>query len=109
MRTLDLKEAAQLLRMHPEEVRRRVKAGELPGAKAGRAWVFVDLDLVDYLRSLYPAAWQALQVTSRKESECHYANADQSIGSTFAPPVGSEYANLLGLETKPKRRSCTTR
>lgn len=109
MRTLDLREAAQLLRMHPEEVRRRAKAGELPGAKVGRAWVFVDLDLVDYLRSLYPEGWQALQVTARKESECHFANADQSGGSIFAAPVANEYASLLGLKSRPKRESCTTR
>jgi hypothetical protein len=37
MNTLDLKQAAVFLRMHPEEVRRRVKLGLLPGAKPGKS------------------------------------------------------------------------
>jgi hypothetical protein len=45
MRTLSLTEAAVLLRMHPEEVRRRAKCGAIPGAKPGRCWVFIEDDL----------------------------------------------------------------
>jgi len=101
METLELKEAARFLRCHPEELRRRAKAGAVPGAKVGRAWVFLKDDLVAYLRSLYPQSRQALQVTLRKEMECHFANAVESGGSTFVPPMGSEYAELLKLPTKP--------
>jgi hypothetical protein len=101
MKTLDLKEAAGFLRCHPEEVRRRAKAGMLPGAKVGRAWVFLEDDLASYLRSLYPEPRQALQVTLRKEMECHFANAAVSGGSIFAPPTGNEYAELLKLPTEP--------
>lgn len=36
MKTFDLDEAAQFLKMHPEEVRRRAKAGIIPGAKVGK-------------------------------------------------------------------------
>jgi hypothetical protein len=39
--------------MHPEEVRRRARSGLLPGAKAGKRWVFLEDDLVAYLRALY--------------------------------------------------------
>ena len=35
MVTLGLKEAAAFLRCHPEELRRRAKAGLIPGAKVG--------------------------------------------------------------------------
>ena len=101
METLGLQEAAAWLRCHPEELRRRAKAGEIPGAKVGRAWVFLHDDLVTYVRSRYPQQRQALQVTLRKEMECHFANAAVSGGSTSSPPTGSEYANLLGLRTKP--------
>jgi len=31
MKTLNLDEAAQFLKLHPEEVRRRAKAGIIPG------------------------------------------------------------------------------
>lgn len=101
MRTLALTEAAQFLRMHPEELRRRAKLGVIPGAKAGRAWVFIEEDLAGYLRSLYSQPRQALQVTLRKELECHFANAAVTGGSTLSHPTGNEYDDLLGLRTKP--------
>src|SRR5689334_14513067 len=101
MRTLSLIEAAAFLRVHREELRRRARAGQLPGAKVGRAWVFLEDDLADYLRSLYSQPRQALQVTLIKEMECHFANAAVSGGSTSSLQMGSEYAVLLGLPTKP--------
>jgi len=101
MRTLGLKDAAAFLHCHPEELRRRAKLGTIPGAKVGRAWVFLEDDLASYLRSLYPQPRQALQVTLRKEMECHFANAAVSGGSTYAPPRENEYAELLKLPTKP--------
>jgi excisionase family DNA binding protein len=101
MRTLSLAEAAALLHMHPEEVRRRAKLGAIPAAKPGRAWIFIEDDLAEYVRSLYAKPRQALQVTLRKEMECHFANAAVSGASTYAPPAESEYVVLLGLPTKP--------
>jgi hypothetical protein len=101
MKTLSLCEAANFLHMHPEEVRRRAKAGVIPGAKAGRAWVFIDEDLADYLRTLYSRPRQALQVTLRKELECHFASVGASGGSTSLLQQENEYAALLELPTKP--------
>jgi Helix-turn-helix domain len=104
MRSLNLVEAAQFLKCHPEELRRRAKVGVIPGAKVGRAWVFLDDDLAQYLRSLYSQPRQALRVTLGKEVDlCHYANAAQSGGSISSPQAGSDYVNLLGLSTKPSR------
>src|SRR5687767_1791396 len=80
--TLDLAEAAAFLRMHPEEVRSRAKRGLIPGAKAGRRWVFLEVDLADYLRARYPRRRQALRVTPLEVTVCHYANAVTSGGST---------------------------
>ncbi len=51
METLDLIGAAHFLRMHPETLRRRACRREIPGARAGRAWVFLDLDLAEWLRA----------------------------------------------------------
>ncbi|MHB1668342.1 hypothetical protein [Thiomonas sp.] len=95
--------------MHPEEVRRRSKVGLIPGAKAGRAWVFIDDDLADWLRGLYAAPRQALRVALNKELErCHFTNAARPGGSTFSFPTENEYAALLGLSPKPSRRNSTT-
>ena len=101
MKTLSLTEAAAFLKMHPEAVRTRAKRGVIPGAKAGRRWVFLDIDLADYLRSLYSLQRQALRVTTEKEVICHYADVAGSGGSTSVLPMGSEYAELLGLPTRP--------
>src|ERR1022692_3232919 len=91
MRTLSISEAAAFLRMHPEEVRCRAKCGAIPGAKPGRCWIFIEDDLAEYVRSFYATPRQALQVTLRKEMECHFANAAVSGGSTSLLPTGSEY------------------
>ena len=49
-KTLNLHEAAAFLHMHPEEVRKRAKRGLIPGAKAGRCWVFLETDLAEFVR-----------------------------------------------------------
>ena len=36
LKTLDLKEAAQLLKMTPEALRRKAAAGKIPGGKPGK-------------------------------------------------------------------------
>jgi hypothetical protein len=109
METLDLEQAAHFLKLHPEELRRRAKAGVVPAAKVGKRWVFLEPDLAGYLRSLYAVPRQALQVMLGKEGNpCHLLNAAKSGGSMLSPLAGNEYADLLGLKRKPSRRSITT-
>ena len=108
VKTLDLDEAAEFLHMHPEEVRTRTKRGLIPGAKAGRRWVFLEIDLADFLRSLYPVRRQALQVTNSQEGVCHLESAGRSGGSTSSRRMASEYDDLLRPATRSKRKSCTT-
>lgn len=55
MQTLDLEGAASWLKCDPSTVQAMAAAGEIPGAKVGRQWVFVDVDLIDWLRSKYGA------------------------------------------------------
>ncbi|MBK7767397.1 MAG: helix-turn-helix domain-containing protein [Sulfuritalea sp.] len=55
MRTLDLREAAGFLGLHPNTLQARAKAGLVPGAKIGKEWRFLDLDLAEHLRRQYPA------------------------------------------------------
>jgi len=102
MQTLTLTEAAAFLKVNPEELRARAKRGLVPAAKVGRRWVFLEDDLVQHVRSLYPRQRQALRVTS-EEVICHYASEAGSGGSTLPLPTGNEYAALLGLPTKRSR------
>ncbi len=46
-RTMDLAEAASFLKMHPDTLQRKARAGIIPGAKNGK-WVFLEADLASY-------------------------------------------------------------
>jgi excisionase family DNA binding protein len=48
--TLDLNEAANFLKISETTAQEMAASGELPGAKIGRAWVFLADDLVAWLR-----------------------------------------------------------
>jgi len=47
--TLDLNEAANFLKISETTAQEMAASGELPGAKIGRAWVFLADDLVAWL------------------------------------------------------------
>ena len=70
---LGLEDAGQALGCDPETVRSMAAAGELPGTKVGRAWVFLASELAAYCRS-------------RMAQECHgkwqSTNAAPSTGRT---------------------------
>jgi excisionase family DNA binding protein len=50
VKTYDINEAADFLKVDRSTALDLVGSGELPGAKIGRAWVFLESDLIDYLR-----------------------------------------------------------
>ncbi|MCZ2115224.1 MAG: helix-turn-helix domain-containing protein [Anaerolineae bacterium] len=108
MKTLTLTEAAAFLKLHPEELRARAKAGQIPGAKAGRRWVFIEDDLASYLRSLYAPNRQALQVSSKGISTWHFSNAARRGGLISPRQQESELDKLLKQRTGTKPRSTTT-
>ncbi|MEE9411654.1 MAG: helix-turn-helix domain-containing protein [Methylococcales bacterium] len=99
--TLNLIEAAMFLHMSPAVLRQKARAGIIHGAKPGKCWVFLESDLADYLRSLYPDHGQAPQSDSRQEKQlCHSLNAALHGGCDSALPAASKYADLLKLPTK---------
>jgi excisionase family DNA binding protein len=51
MKTLDIDECAEFLKVKSTVVSEMVGTGELPGARIGRAWVFLEDDLIDYVRT----------------------------------------------------------
>jgi len=53
MTTLDLQQAAKLLHIHPVTLQTKAKAGEIPGSKIGKSWVFIESDLIEFIRSNY--------------------------------------------------------
>lgn len=47
--TINSDECAKLLHCTPEQVEELARAGEIPGLKLGRSWLFVRADLLAYL------------------------------------------------------------
>lgn len=109
MRTLDLKEAATFLKMHPEEVRRRTRAGAIPGAKLGKRWVFISDDLAAFIRSLYVIQTKHLRLLPVPElTLCHSTSAEKLGGLTSLRHQESALDTLLKQPTEPRRKSYTT-
>jgi|OM-RGC.v1.035754118 excisionase family DNA binding protein len=48
--TLTLADAAALLHVHPDTLKRMAQVGDVPATKPGRSWVFMRADLLDWLR-----------------------------------------------------------
>ena len=96
MKTLNLEEAAELLHVHPITLQQKAKTGIIPGTKIGRRWVFIDVDLLQYIRSQYqPRALQGEQ----EKSECHFINAKTvPTGGSKSLLVEGEYRKALGLK-----------
>ena len=107
MSTLTLREAAALLKIHPATLQDKARSGAIPGAKIGKCWVFVEIDLIEYVRSQYKR--RALQGEHAEVTQCHSTN-DQTprIGGSRLPAMESAYSKALGLRTRPKPRSITT-
>jgi excisionase family DNA binding protein len=97
--SMTIEEAAHFLRMHPVTLRLKAASGEIPGAKLGKRWVFLRIDLEGYVRSKY--ASRALQGDSSEHSICHSINAKipPSGGSSLAT-MDAEYRKALGLPTR---------
>lgn len=51
--TISAAEVGERLKMHPKTVCAKAAAGEIPGAKVGRDWLFVWAAILSYLRSQY--------------------------------------------------------
>src|SRR5258708_39179575 len=104
MGTLTLQQAAGLLKIHPVTLQDTARAGEIPGAKIGRAWVFVEIDLLEYIRSKYRQ--RALQGDGKEVLQCHSSNAKthHSGGSSWST-TDDEYSKVLALPTRQKRGS----
>jgi hypothetical protein len=102
MRTLNLQQAAEFLKIHPVTLGDKARTGEVPGAKIGKCWVFVDIDLIDYIRAQYK--WRDLQGEKVEVLQCHSSNVrtHQTGGSKLAT-TAEQYKNLLALPTKPER------
>lgn len=100
MRTLTLLEAAVLLNMTAEGLRRKVIKGEIPGAKIGKRWCFLENDLVEYLRSLYPSTAKASWGVNHRREEIWHSTKEITFGGSQSVSKEREYRKVVGLPIK---------
>ena len=114
METLGLDDAASFLKMNAEVLRRKANAGEIPGRKTGRRWLFIDDHLADWVSGRYPDRSQGLRVldgglTKNKELEvCQFTDAEKLGGYKSQRQTETEYNALLKPATKKKPKNYTT-
>ena len=109
-RTLDAREAAQLLHVHPQTLMALARTGVIPGCRVGKAWVFVESLLIEYL-----VAQSLLRVSvagTQEKTECR--STEEKTRPIGGRNCRSSVANLaryrsaLGLPTGEKPPSFTT-
>jgi hypothetical protein len=105
--SFDLQQAAVFLNMHPDSLQRKAAAGEIPGAKIGKNWVFINIHLAQMISDQYASNRQKRESADGKENEEWHLKKDQEVGgmSISQPQVDKEYDNLLGLETNSKHKN----
>ncbi|NIE83763.1 helix-turn-helix domain-containing protein [Burkholderia sp. Cy-647] len=79
MRTLDLLECAEFLKIDRTTMLDLVNRGDIQGAKIGRAWVFLEDDVVAYLRAQVQIQTQNRIEQIHTGSPAADARADRAI------------------------------
>jgi hypothetical protein len=104
--TMDLKQAADFLNMHPVTLQAKAKAGEIPAAKPAKCWTFIKNDLVIYLRSFYSVDWRTLVSDKQEISLCHsISERTPPFGGFVLPTKESAYKKALARPTVRKPKS----
>jgi hypothetical protein len=106
----DLQQAAAFLNMHPDTLQRKAAAGEIPGAKIGKNWVFINIHLVQFVSEQYADRQTERKSADEKENEkWHYKGKAEASGMSMSgPKVDDVYAGLLGQKSKSKPVSSKT-
>lgn len=90
--TIGLDEAARFLHMAPSTLRKRAAAGKLIAYKPGKTWVFLQDELLNYLKSTKAACPSTADPTPR-------------IGGPDSNSRAAKSASRLAQEIAAKRKS----
>ena len=99
MKTLSLEQAAAWLFTTPDTVSECIRRHGLPAAKVGRAWVLVDVDVIDWIRKRYG---ERAACTSSKEQK-------MVLGGSTSVSTVRELDALLAPQTVGKRKNLPPR
>lgn len=75
MKTFDIDQCAEFLKVDRNTALKLAGRGELPGAKIGRAWVFLEDDLAEYLRTQVRMQMRRRQVESEVQADLDASSA----------------------------------
>jgi hypothetical protein len=79
---LSLDGAAKLLGMKPAALRIKAKTGKIPGAKPGKEWVFIEQDIIDYIRGLYLSGKEQLTRDKSWQQKVKSSSREETSGGT---------------------------
>ncbi|CAK0771851.1 Helix-turn-helix domain-containing protein [Gammaproteobacteria bacterium] len=100
MKTLSVTQAAELLHASPVTVRALARAHEIPATKVGKGWLFVEEDLLEWVRSRYGnQARTAVTQTERRETCSTVVPIRPTGGSVSRIQVAAKYDSLLAPKT----------
>lgn len=89
--TIGVEEAADYLKIDPDTVRERARAGLIPGYKPGRRWVFLRSELLEYLRTTKPCSTAA---PTRRTGIADLKSVDRKLGALLGPLPEKQQPNL---------------
>jgi excisionase family DNA binding protein len=95
MKTYDLKQAAEILKMTPEGLRRKIAKGMVKAAKPGKRWCIKEEDLAVYLQSFYAVAANQLQGVSDRRNLWH-STKEKISGGLKSVTLERKYNEVLG-------------
>jgi len=104
METLNINEASELLKLHPSTVLAKARSGEIPAAKPGKRWVFIDIDLIDWLRKQYTSNRQEVSAINNGERTCSLKERKVTTGISSLQSKVKQYTDLLEPTTKKKHK-----
>ena len=105
MKTLTLDEASDLVKLHPSTVLAKARTGDIPAAKPGKCWVFIDIDLFEWVREQYTNRRQEVSAIKNGERTCNSLKERKVItGISSLPSKEKQYTDLLEPVTKKKHR-----
>lgn len=95
MKTLNAPEAADFLKINHATLCARARAGKIPGTKIGRGWVFIEEDLVQYVRTKYRkklddegTTWGSTSVKAAPSGGSASSSEAQKLERALAPAPG---------------------
>src|SRR5690554_7482031 len=109
MKTYNLQQAAAYLHMSASHLGELARSKRIKAAKPGKSWVFLEIDLVEYLDALYAFGVNTPQQGCDEEtSSWHCTNVETSGGLASRHQTEREYLALLAPQTRSKHKSMKT-